>query len=255
VLKYHQFRALLGMGDLHPGGIAATHALLGLLEGQGIERVLEVGAGIGNTAARLVERGWHVTALEPDPVLFARLSARPGLAATRESFFDHRPPVAYDALIAESVLGLLDLEAALGHARRLLRPGGYLACVDALWTENASAAQAAAWHAATDRLFGIPVAARERRTAADWWRLLAAQGFETVHAERLPAGATGTPPSGSRLGALAAALRRPGLVLWDARFRLRKRRARIPAGMLDSWIIVARATGGPSADCGARRVD
>ncbi|HUI63019.1 MAG TPA: hypothetical protein VLX90_22515, partial [Steroidobacteraceae bacterium] len=61
--RYHQFRARLGMGDLHPGGAPATRRILQWLSERGVHRVLEVGAGIGNTAMRMADRGWDVVAL------------------------------------------------------------------------------------------------------------------------------------------------------------------------------------------------
>ena len=76
--KYHQFRARLGMGDLHPGGAPATLKILQWLTERNVHRVLEVGAGIGNTAARMAALGWDVTAIEPDPVLFTRLRRAAG---------------------------------------------------------------------------------------------------------------------------------------------------------------------------------
>ena len=60
------------MGDLHPGGAPATGTMLGWLSERGVRQVLEVGAGIGNTSARMVALGWDVTSIEPDPVLFAK---------------------------------------------------------------------------------------------------------------------------------------------------------------------------------------
>ena len=51
--KYHQFRGRLGMGDLHPGGAPATQRILRWLTEQNVRRVLEVGAGIGNTILSL----------------------------------------------------------------------------------------------------------------------------------------------------------------------------------------------------------
>src|SRR6202045_5022345 len=101
--KYHQFRARLGMGDLHPGGAPATQRILRWLTEQNVRRVLEVGAGIGNTAARMASFGWDVTAIEPDPILFAKLQERLGKSARCESFLGHGPTAPYDAIIAESV--------------------------------------------------------------------------------------------------------------------------------------------------------
>jgi SAM-dependent methyltransferase len=245
LLKYHQFRGKLGMGDLHPGGAPATATILSLLRERGVQRVLEVGAGIGNTAAKMVALGWDVTALEPDPVLFAALARRLGSRARREQFLTHAPGVPYDAIIAESVFCMLDLAQVFAHARALLRPGGYLAFVDAVWTERVSAVQSRTWHEQTLRLFGLPVGSCERLTWADWSRHLHDSGFETLRCEQLPSGSAGHPPSADRRASFAAVLRDPRLLLWMARYRLRKRKVRMPSGVLESWIFFGRvATAG-----------
>jgi len=241
VLKYHQFRARLGMGDLHPGGIGATETMLGWLQQQRVQRVLEIGAGIGNTAARMAELGWDVTALEPDAVLFARLRCRRGLQARSETFLQHTTPRRYDAIIAESVFCMLDLARVFAHAKALLKPGGHLAFVEAVWTDQVCAAQSRQWHETTLRLFGIPVGSREPLTWRDWCTQLHAAGFGTVHAERLPRGSAGHPPSADWRASAVALLRDPRLMLWMARFRFRKHLARMPRGVLESWLFLGRS--------------
>ena len=193
--KYHQFRARLGMGDLHPGGAPATQRVLRWLAELNVRRVLEVGAGIGNTAARMATLGWDVTAIEPDPVLFARLEKRLGGAARCERFLSHRPATLYDAVVAESVFFQMNLAEVFAHARAVLRPGGYLAFVEAVWTERVDAATSRQLHEATRYLFGIPVGSREPMTWRDWSRQLTLSGFETVHAELLARGSAGHPPT------------------------------------------------------------
>jgi SAM-dependent methyltransferase len=240
MLKYHQFRGRLGMGDLHPGGAPATAEILRLLREEQVERVLEVGAGIGNTAVRMLDLGWDVTALEPDPVLFETLRKRLGARARHESLLEHATALPYDAIIAESVFCMLDLPRAFAQARALLKPGGHLAFVEAVWTDGVSAAQSKAWHEQTLELFGIPVGSRERLTWADWRRSLGECGFETQCAERLAPGSSGHPPTPSPAASIAAVLRDPRLVLWMARYRARKRTARMPAGVLESWIYLGR---------------
>lgn len=248
MLKYHQFRGRLGMGDLHPGGAPATARILQLLRERGVRQVLEIGAGIGNTAVRMLDLGWDVTALEPDPVLFETLRKRLGGSARCESFLVHEAVVPYDAIVAESVFCMLDLPRTFAHARALLKPGGYLASVDAVWTDGVSAAQSKAWHEQTLRLFGIPVASRERLTWADWLRYLHDCGFETQCAERLPRGSAGHPPTASPGATIAAVLRDPRLMLWMVRYRARKRIARMPGGVLESWIFCGRSRQGPEHD-------
>jgi SAM-dependent methyltransferase len=241
--KYHQYRARLGMGDLHPGGAPATLRMLRWLTEHNVRRVLEVGAGIGNTAARMASLGWDVTAIEPDPVLFARLRKRLGRSARCEQFLEHQPAVRYDAIVAESVFFQMNLARIFTHARALLEPGGYLAFVEAVWTERITAAMSSELHDSTQRLFGIPVGSREPLTWRDWSRLLRDSGFETMHAELLPRGSAGHPPTPNWPASIVAMVRDPRLALWMARYRQRKRLLRMPTGVQESRIFLGRASG------------
>ena len=240
--KYHQFRARLGMGDLHPGGAPATLRILRWLSEQNVRHVLEVGAGIGNTAARMASLGWDVTAIEPDPVLFARLRKRLGRSARCEQFLAHQPTVRYDAIVAESVFFQMDLAQVFTHARSLLKPGGFLAFVEAVWTEGIDAATSSQLHDSTQRLFGIPVGSREPLTWQCWARVLSDSGFETMRAELLPRGSSGHPPTVNWPASITAMVRDPRLALWMVRYRLRKRFARMPVGVQESRIFLGRTS-------------
>lgn len=245
MLKYHQLRAKLGMGDLHPGGVAATTTLLDLLAQRKVRRVLEIGAGIGNTSARMAALGWNVTALEPDPVLFGELGRRAGLFPRCESFFDHAATAPYDAIIAESVLFQMDLASAFAHARTLLKPGGYLGFIEAVWSAGTTSQRSQELHDETLRQFGIAVGSREPLAWSDWSRNLTAAGFEAVHAELLPRGSAGHPPSANSPGSpLLAALRDPRLPLWMVRYRFRKRAVAMTSGAQESWLYLGQS---PSA--------
>jgi SAM-dependent methyltransferase len=233
------------MGDLHPGGAPATNTLLGWLSELNVRRVLEVGAGIGNTSARMVALGWDVTAIEPDPVLFAKLRTQLGTSARCESFLEHVPAAPYDAIVAESVLFQLDLARTFRQARMLLRPGGYLAFVEAVWAEKITAAQSRALHETTQRLFGIPVGSREPLAWRHWSEQLRAAGFETLQAELLPRGSAGHPPSANRASSVLAIVRDPRLMLWMARYRQRKRSAPMPPGAQESWLYLGKSPAGP----------
>jgi protein-L-isoaspartate O-methyltransferase len=233
------------MGDLHPGGASATATILHWLSEREVRRVLEVGAGIGNTAARMASLGWTVTALEPDPILFARLRQRLGEGARCESLLSHRSTAPYDAIIAESVFFQMDLPQVLAHCRGLLKPGGYLAFVEAVWTEGISAAKSRELHENTQRLFGIAVGSRERLTWQDWCKQLRDSGFATECAQLLPRGSAGHPPSSNWPASVAAIVRDPALLLWMARYRLRKRRVSMPPGAQESWLFLGKTAEHP----------
>jgi SAM-dependent methyltransferase len=238
LLSYPQFNARLSIGDLHPGGVSASEMMLDWLAARRVNRVLEVGAGIGNTAARMADRRWEVTAIEPDPVLFAQLQRRLGAAARREAFLAHRPPAPYDAILAESVFFQMDLAEVFSHARGLLKPGGYLAFVEAVWTEGITAAKSGRWYEDSKRLFGIPVGSREPWTWHDWQGQLRRAGFETACAQLLPAGAAGQPPVANWRASIVAMVSDPRLMLYLARFRLRRRLARMPPGAQETWVFL-----------------
>jgi SAM-dependent methyltransferase len=239
-LKYHQYLGRLGIGDLHPGGAPASRKILGWLAESKVRRVLEVGAGIGNTAGRMASLGWDVTALEPDPVLFARLKRRLDGAALCEQFLTHHPTAPYDAVVAESVLFQMDIAEACAHASVLLRPGGYLALVDAVWTDGIDAATSRQLYETTQHLFGMPVGSREPLTWRDWSHQLALSGFETVHAELLLPGSTGHAPSANWPASIAAIVRAPRLALWSVRYRARLHLAIMPRRAQESWVFVGR---------------
>ena len=242
-IKYHQLLARLGMGDIHPGGAPATLKMLDWLAERKVRRVLEIGAGIGNTAARMASLGWDVTALEPDPVMFASLKRRLGKAALCEPFLTHRPTAPYDAVLAESVLFQMDIADVCTHASALLRPGGYLTFVEAVWTEGIDAATSRRLHETTRHLFGMAVGSREPITWRDWSHQLTLSGFETEHAELLPSGSVGHPPTANWRASVAAMIRDPRLALWSLRYRARQRLALMPKRAQESWIFIGRRAG------------
>jgi protein-L-isoaspartate O-methyltransferase len=80
-VAYHEMMGILGVGDLHPGGHVATDFLLGELDKGTPRMVLEIGAGAGQTTARMMKRGWSVMPIEPSAVLCESLKARLGIPA------------------------------------------------------------------------------------------------------------------------------------------------------------------------------
>jgi protein-L-isoaspartate O-methyltransferase len=220
--------------------VEVTQRLVDWLCEARVGRVLEVGAGIGNTARRLAARGFAVTALEPDPALYATLRRLPGIDARCESLLQHAAQQPYDAIIAESVLFQMQLPQVLAHAHALLRAGGYLGFIEAVWIAGITAAQSAALYEDTLRLFGLPVGSREPLTWADWDAQLRSAGFETVHAQKLAHAAAGTAPSLSFWRALTGLVRNPALWLWRARYRARQRTIDMPSGIQEAWVYLGR---------------
>jgi hypothetical protein len=98
-LAFHEMMGRLGVGDLHPGGRPVSSLFQEQLLARGARRVLEVGAGIGVTTERLLNAGFDVAPLEPNPVLRGVLTKRLGIRAHDTTFedFDDRDG-SYDAV-------------------------------------------------------------------------------------------------------------------------------------------------------------
>ncbi|MCB2189350.1 MAG: methyltransferase domain-containing protein [Deltaproteobacteria bacterium] len=119
---------------LRPGGLGLTARawdLAGLAPGA---RVLDLGAGLGETVAWLTrERGALAVGVDASPELLARARARyPGarLVAGRAEALPLAPG-SWDAVFVECVLSLVPQpEMALTEVKRLLKPGGRLVLTD-----------------------------------------------------------------------------------------------------------------------------
>jgi SAM-dependent methyltransferase len=111
------------VGDpLHPGGEAATRALLDRAGVDDETRLLDVGCGAGGSLAVARDRGATAVGLDREP-------RGPGTVRgdlRRLPFRDGR----FDVALAECVLCLADVDRGLTEARRVLRPGGRLALSD-----------------------------------------------------------------------------------------------------------------------------
>ena len=98
--------------------------------------VLEIGAGVGVTAAALATTGLNVTALEPDPgmyaVMLSRLALRPDLEPNLTPIpaaAGYPVPRRFDSCVCFSVLHLLEPSergALVSYAHQTTRPGGQL---------------------------------------------------------------------------------------------------------------------------------
>jgi SAM-dependent methyltransferase len=142
-------------------------------------RVLDIGAGTGGTAFALAAEGCHVSALEPDPEMFAVLLSR---LALRHELHERVTPVprpagfrlepAFDLVSCCAVVHLLQPEerlALVAYAARQLRPGGRLV----LEIPIASASRAVSpWQCIASRQLGAALiehhSAMEPDTAG-WW--------------------------------------------------------------------------------------
>jgi SAM-dependent methyltransferase len=230
VISFHEAKGLLGVGDLHPGGVVATERILAWIAEA--RSVIEIGAGIGRTTTRLLDRGLEVTALEPNPRLHAQLVATVR-SARRDRCEEFRPSAPVDAVVAESVLYMLDLPRILPHVRAWLREGGVVAHSDMVWAPGTPAHVARALYDETLERHGIAVASREPWTWDDWIRMFDAAGFALAHAERLASSPRDARPS------VASMVRHPLAVLSLA--RQRASRPALDPNLFESWVACWRA--------------
>lgn len=138
---------LLGMQDLHygfwPDGLAVEIRNLGLAQAaytdfqishipDGVRSILDVGCGAGNTARKLVERGYRVDAVSPNPFLtkVARDALGDRGTVFEGKFEDLDTDRRYDLLLFSESFLFIKPDRALPQAERVLNPGGYLLMTD-----------------------------------------------------------------------------------------------------------------------------
>jgi SAM-dependent methyltransferase len=98
-------------------------------------RVLDLGAGTGKLTAQLADLGADVTAVEPDPAMFAELRRR----LPRIRALDGRaeaiplPDGSVHAVLCGQAMHWFDMDRALPEIARVLLPGGVLA---GLWNND-----------------------------------------------------------------------------------------------------------------------
>lgn len=127
-----------------------TAPLIELLELDGVERVIDYGAGTGRLALAAAEAlggAGRVVAVDESKEMFEHLAARVTGTSGVEAMLIERNHVPLDDGWAERVIALNLLhevrgETALNEMRRLLAPGGFVLAVD--------------WERGRDRDFGPP---------------------------------------------------------------------------------------------------
>jgi SAM-dependent methyltransferase len=194
-IEYFDVHGKLGRLFFHPGGRTATERLLALLpplpEGT---LLVELGCGAGETARMVLDsRTCSYLGIDASPAMLARarkktspdnyratlleLDLRSGILPFADSYAD--------AIIAESVLCVLDPAKIMAECFRVLKPGGVMAWNERIFGAEIPEAVCRRANAYAKELLGVEAASAELRTAADWQALAARSGFTTAAAERL----------------------------------------------------------------------
>lgn len=88
-------------------------------------RVLDVGSGLGVFPARMLERGWEVTALDPDERAVEHARSVVGVEAVQADFFEADGLGRFDLVTLNKVLEhVVDPVAMLARTRDFLNPSG-----------------------------------------------------------------------------------------------------------------------------------
>ena len=178
----------LSLANLVPAQQRYTDLLLAHVAQQlaGIDqpRVLDVGCGTGHMLQLMLERGYHVDAVNPSPHLNRQLRARleqlPG-ASTRlfDSRFESLPLAvgsqSYDVLLFSESFQYIPLPEIFARAPALLKPGGAVVLADFFKTA------AHCDGAEGDRSFS------GGHILSEFYRWLEASPFEVLHDEDLTA--------------------------------------------------------------------
>jgi len=98
----------------------------------GVRTVLDVGCGAGNTARKLLERGYQVDCVSPNGVLtgVARHTLRERATIFECRFQDLETDRRYDLILFSESLLFIPLDAAFTQALRLLTPRGHILITD-----------------------------------------------------------------------------------------------------------------------------
>ncbi|MDQ6650772.1 MAG: class I SAM-dependent methyltransferase, partial [Actinomycetota bacterium] len=183
-------RTLLGV-SAHPGGLALTERLTGLMDLPPGARLADVACGSGASGVLLARAGVRVDGVDLEPAAVrraVRAAARAGVSARTswrvgDAHALPLPRATYDGVLCECSLSTFaDPAAALAEMVRLLRPGGHLGLSD-ITLDRAGLA------AAHPRVLRAVDGMTTARPLAAYVDLVAASGLAVAHIERRDADA------------------------------------------------------------------
>jgi MPBQ/MSBQ methyltransferase len=94
----------------------------------GVQKILDVGSGIGDNARALATRGYIVTAISPDknhPKYYGP-PEESNITFHNVTFEDFQSDERFDLIFISEALNYFDRDVGLQQCRKYLRPGGYL---------------------------------------------------------------------------------------------------------------------------------
>jgi SAM-dependent methyltransferase len=193
-IEYFDVHGKLGRVFFHPGGKSATRRLLDLLPSLGEETLLiELGCGTGETARMVLEsRECSYIGIDASPEMLARAGEKTSAVSNRAKLLqlDLKSgllpfPAGYaDAIVAESVLCVLDPAAIMAECHRVLKPGGVMAWNERIFGAEVPVEECRRANAFAKELLGVEAASPDLRTAADWQALAKRTGLTMGNSER-----------------------------------------------------------------------
>lgn len=102
---------------------------------EGVETILDVGCGTGASAATLLEKGYRVEGLSPDPYQRLTVERRTGIPFHLVRLQEHEPQKTYDLAMLSESSQYIWLEALFPSLRQIV-PGGYVLIADYFITDD-----------------------------------------------------------------------------------------------------------------------
>ncbi|WP_379967919.1 class I SAM-dependent methyltransferase [Ectobacillus sp. sgz5001026] len=134
---YLDLLAQLGVSSAHPGGFSLTTHLLSYLPLSSQCSVLDAGCGTGRTAINIANKyGCHTVAIDLNPTMIAKAKQNILRECATISLLQGTVEAlpfnsgTFDVVLSESVIAFTNVQQTIAELRRVLRPGGYLACIE-----------------------------------------------------------------------------------------------------------------------------